>query len=63
MSSKRIKLSETEINHFKKKMTLEITHSVAKDFHPYVCVAKNTIGKTQEKITLHGKYLQHRYIA
>ena len=41
-------------------MTLEIMELTKQDFGVYRCVAKNSLGETDGRITLHGKFIRER---
>ena len=53
-SSLKYNISEVSVNDYKFVITLHINNLKKNDFVPYVCVAKNTIGKSEEMVKIYG---------
>ena len=55
VASRNIKIMEKKVNNFRRKIQLRIKQTTEETFQSYLCVAKNTIGKTRERIDVFGK--------
>ena len=55
--SKKYNISEICLNDYHIVNTLHISNLNRNDFSQYVCVAKNTIGKSEEIIKIYGKII------
>ena len=55
--SLKYNISEVSLNDYHFVSTLHIKSLNKNDFAQYVCVAKNTIGKSEEMIKIYGKFL------
>lgn len=49
-------ISEEHINDYQVVSTLQIKSLNREDFAQYICVAKNTIGKSEETIKIYGNF-------
>ena len=56
LASSDVKMVEKKVNHFRRKVQLRMRSVGRNDFHAYKCVAKNTIGKSEEAIDVFGTY-------
>ena len=54
--SLKYNISEISLNDYQFLSTLHISGLTKNDFSQYVCVAKNTIGKSEEMIKIYGKF-------
>ena len=54
--SMKYNISEVSLNDYHFVSTLHIKSLNKNDFAQYVCVAKNTIGKSEEMIKIYGNF-------